>query len=79
MFATSFAYTLISSPRSLIPDLGFQWKCAPARRGRIQARTTVPIAMPALSHELLITGVEMVCYFCTAIGVAFTFLFAARI
>jgi hypothetical protein len=35
-------------------------------------------AMPALSHELLITAVELVCYFCTAIGVALTFFFAAR-
>ena len=32
--------------------------------------------MPVYSHELLLTAIEMVCYFCTAIGVAFTFLFA---
>jgi hypothetical protein len=37
-----------------------------------------PPAMPVLSHELLVTGVEMVCYFCTAIGVAFAFLFGVR-
>ena len=34
--------------------------------------------MPVLSHEQLITAVELVCYFCTAIGVAFTFLFGVR-
>jgi hypothetical protein len=34
--------------------------------------------MPVLSHEILVTAIEMVCYFCTAIGVAFTFLFAVR-
>jgi hypothetical protein len=34
--------------------------------------------MPALSHEMLITAVEMVCYFCTAIGAALAFLFAVR-
>lgn len=37
-----------------------------------------PITMPILSHEMLITAVEMVCYFCTAIGVAIAFLFTAR-
>ena len=47
-------------------------------RGRVLTRTTVLTAMPALSHELLVTGVEMVCYFCTAIGVAFAFLFGVR-
>ena len=34
--------------------------------------------MPVIPHELLITAVQMVCYFCTAIGVAFTYLFAIR-
>jgi hypothetical protein len=34
--------------------------------------------MPIFSHELLITAVEMVCYFCTAIGVMFAFLFGVR-
>jgi hypothetical protein len=37
------------------------------------------VTMPVLSHELLITAVELVCYFCTAIGVTFTFFFAARV
>ena len=36
-----------------------------------------PLPCPLLSHELLITAVELVCYFCTAIGVVFAFLFAA--
>jgi hypothetical protein len=35
--------------------------------------------MPLLSHELMLTAVEMVCYFCAAIGAAFMFLFAARV
>ena len=34
--------------------------------------------IPLLPHELLMTAVEMVCYFFTAVGVAFTFLFAPR-
>jgi hypothetical protein len=34
--------------------------------------------MPALSHEQLLTAIELVCYFCTAVGVAVTFFFAAR-
>ncbi len=34
--------------------------------------------MPVISHELLITAIEMVCYFCTAIAVAFAYLFATR-
>jgi hypothetical protein len=34
--------------------------------------------MPLLSHELLITTVELVCYFCTAIGVVVAFLFSAK-
>ena len=34
--------------------------------------------MPVLSHELLMTAVEMVCYFCTAVGVLLTFMFAPR-
>ena len=28
--------------------------------------------------QSVLTAIEMVCYFCTAIGVAFTFLFTAR-
>lgn len=34
--------------------------------------------MPVMSHELLISAVEMVCYFCTAVGVVLTFVFAPR-
>jgi hypothetical protein len=34
--------------------------------------------MLALSQEQLLTAVELVCYFCTALGVAVTFYFAAR-
>ena len=46
---------------------------------RAATHTITPtVTMPVLSHELLITAVEMVCYFCTALGVAFTVLFAAR-
>ena len=62
----------------LISDLSFQWIRAFALRDRAATLTTIPVAMPVLSHELLITAVELVCYFCTAIGVAITFLFAAR-
>jgi hypothetical protein len=40
--------------------------------------TTFNLTMPLISHELMITAVEMVCYFCTAIGIAMTYLFAAR-
>jgi hypothetical protein len=34
--------------------------------------------MPVLSQDLVITAVQMVCYFFTAVGIACTFLFAAR-
>jgi len=34
--------------------------------------------MPTLTHEMLIASIELVCYFCSAIGVAFMVLFAAR-
>jgi hypothetical protein len=34
--------------------------------------------MSVLSHELLMTAVQVMCYFCTAVGVAMTFFFAAR-
>jgi hypothetical protein len=41
--------------------------------------TTASFAiMPALSHEQLLTAIELVCYFCTTVGVALTMLFAAR-
>jgi hypothetical protein len=31
-----------------------------------------------MTQDLLTTTVEMVCYFCTVVGVALTFLFARR-
>jgi hypothetical protein len=34
--------------------------------------------MTLLSDELLTSAVEMVCYFCTAVGLALTILFARR-
>ena len=34
--------------------------------------------MPVFPTSMLLTAVEMVCYFCTAVGVAFTFMFATR-
>ncbi|MEX2310011.1 MAG: hypothetical protein WD738_20740 [Pirellulales bacterium] len=34
--------------------------------------------IPLWSHELLATAVQMVCYFCTALGVMLTLLFAPR-
>ena len=34
--------------------------------------------MNGLTHEQLLTAIELVCYFCTAVGVALTMLFAAR-
>jgi hypothetical protein len=34
--------------------------------------------MPLLSQELLASVVEMVCYFCTAIGLALTLFLAPR-
>ena len=34
--------------------------------------------LPLLSDQLLSSTVEIVCYFCTAIGVALTILFAPR-
>jgi hypothetical protein len=33
---------------------------------------------PVIPKELLITAVETVCYFCTAIGVLLTFVFTSR-
>jgi hypothetical protein len=34
--------------------------------------------MPSMSQELLASVVEMVCYFCTAIGLALTLFLAPR-
>lgn len=34
--------------------------------------------MPVMSHELVLSAIEMVCYFCTVVGVAFTFFFVGR-
>jgi hypothetical protein len=34
--------------------------------------------MPVLSHELLLSAVQMVCYFLTAVGITLTFMFAPR-
>jgi hypothetical protein len=34
--------------------------------------------MPLLTNELLTTAIELVCYFCTAIGLALTILFTRR-
>jgi hypothetical protein len=34
--------------------------------------------IPLLPEEMLATAVEMVCYFCTAIGVALAIVFAPR-
>jgi len=36
------------------------------------------IMIPPISNELLAAAVEMVCYFCTAIGVVLTFFLAPR-
>jgi hypothetical protein len=45
---------------------------------RIKPYNRPNTTMPAISHELLITAVQMVCYFCTAVGIALTFLFGVR-
>jgi len=34
--------------------------------------------IPLLSHELLVTAVQLVCYFCTAVGLVLTLLIAQR-
>ena len=34
--------------------------------------------IPLLSHELIATAVQLVCYFCTAVGVVLTLLVAQR-
>jgi hypothetical protein len=34
--------------------------------------------IPVLPKELLVTAVETVCYFCTALGVLLTFMFNTR-
>ena len=34
--------------------------------------------IPPITSELLAAAVEMVCYFCTAVGVALTFFLAPR-
>ena len=46
---------------------------------RHQTVTTMSSAMiPLLSHELLATAVQMVCYFCTAVGVMLTIFIIPR-
>jgi hypothetical protein len=34
--------------------------------------------IPVLPKELIISAVEMVCYFCTALGVMLTFVLSSR-
>jgi hypothetical protein len=34
--------------------------------------------IPLLSHEMLAAAVQLVCYFCTAVGVLLTVLLAPR-
>jgi hypothetical protein len=34
--------------------------------------------IPLLSHELLVMAVQLMCYFCTAVGVVLTLLVAQR-
>ena len=71
-------YSPRHGPTAQIRDLSLLWRSRLAPRDRPPILTTATSAMPALSHELLITAVEMVCYFCTAIGVVFAFLFGCR-
>ena len=37
-----------------------------------------PAMIPLLSHELLATAVQLMCYFCTAVGLLLTILVAPR-
>jgi hypothetical protein len=50
----------------------------PVARIAIVLRIGSAAMLQILSHEMLISAVEMVCYFCTAIGMAFTFMFVTR-
>jgi hypothetical protein len=59
-------------------DLSFPWIGALTLRVCVATYTTVRIAMPVLSPELLVTAIQLVCYFCTALGVAFAFVFGVR-
>jgi hypothetical protein len=34
--------------------------------------------IPLMSHDVLATAVQLVCYFCTAVGLLLTFLVAPR-
>lgn len=65
-------------PSSLrhIPDLRFLGESP--RRAAINVTDREFDMMPALSHEQLLTAIELVCYFCTAVGVAMTFIFSAK-
>lgn len=74
-----FLFSLLHAPRSSLPAF-VTYACC---RRRVNGSSNwynprVPTMVPVLSHELLLTAVEMVCYFCTAVGVACTFFFATR-
>ncbi|MGD9636939.1 MAG: hypothetical protein AB7I57_16955 [Pirellulales bacterium] len=38
----------------------------------------IPAMIPLIPEDMLVTTVETVCYFCTAVGVLLTFIFVPR-
>ncbi len=60
-------------------ELDFQWGVTTVVNliGRLN-RPERFVMIPPISNELLAAAVEMVCYFCTAIGIVLTFFLAPR-
>ena len=60
------------APPAPFPELSFHGDASPShvRPPASTAYNATTAMMPVFPNELLITAVEMVCYFCTAVGVA---------
>jgi hypothetical protein len=65
-----------------IPELRFHGRIArwhfPRVSGRYNRYNTNPAMIPLIPENMLVTTVETVCYFCTAVGVLLTFMFSSR-
>jgi len=67
--------------RPAIPELRFYRQFARGRPAGAAPATTAtkPTAMiPLLPKDMMLTTVETVCYFCTAVGILLTFMFSPR-
>ena len=57
---------------------GLRVRCGRRRNNRHDPHQATNVLIPLLPKELLVTTAEMVCYFCTAIGVMVTVALTGR-